>query len=107
MCRLIIILLLNLSLQSAEKPNIIFILADDLGWAELGSYGNDFNETPHLDHMAKAGLRFTQAYAAAPVCSPYRASLLTGQWPARVGITDYLRPQDKPLSEEHITLPEI
>ena len=60
----------------AKKPNIIFVLADDLGWAELGCYGNSFNETPHLDQMAKEGLRFTNAYAAAPVCSPYRAALL-------------------------------
>ena len=71
-----------------RPPNIIFILADDLGWAELGSYGNRFNETPHLDQLAKEGLRFTQAYAAAPVCSPYRAAFLTGQYPAHVGILD-------------------
>ena len=72
----------------AEKPNIIFVLADDLGWAELGCYGNTFNETPNLDKLAKQGVRFTHAYAAAPVCSPYRAALLTGQHPARVGILD-------------------
>ena len=69
--------------KSDKKPNIIFILADDLGWAELGCYGNSFNETPNLDQLAKEGLRFTDAYAAAPVCSPYRAALLTGQHPAR------------------------
>ena len=102
-----IILFLCTSLHAAEKPNIVFILADDLGWAELGCYGNSFNETQHLDKLAQNGLRFTHAYAAAPVCSPYRASFLTGQWPARVGITDYLRPNDTPLSEDHITLPEI
>lgn len=78
--------------QEKDKPNIIFILADDLGYSELGSYGNTFNETPHLDQLAKVGMRFTQAYAAAPVCSPTRAALMTGQYPARVGITDYLRP---------------
>ncbi|MEQ9305424.1 MAG: sulfatase-like hydrolase/transferase, partial [Marinoscillum sp.] len=78
--------------QEKDKPNIIFILADDLGYSELGSYGNTFNETPHLDQLAKDGMRFTQAYAAAPVCSPTRAALMTGQYPARVGITDYLRP---------------
>lgn len=87
-----------------SRPNIIFILADDLGWAELGAYGNDFNETPNIDTLAKDGMRFTQAYAAAPVCSPYRAALLTGQHPARVGITDYLRPTDKPFSPEHATI---
>lgn len=76
----------------AKKPNVIYILADDLGYNELGCYGNTFNETPQLDELARQGVRFTQAYAAAPVCSPYRAALMTGLYPARVGITDYLRP---------------
>ncbi|KKN08091.1 hypothetical protein LCGC14_1060290 [marine sediment metagenome] len=92
---------------TSQKPNIIFILADDLGWAELGCYGNDFNETPNLDRLAARGMRFTQAYAAAPVCSPYRAALLTGQYPARAGIVDYLRPGDKPLSTDHVTIARI
>jgi arylsulfatase A-like enzyme len=90
-----------------KKPNIIFILADDLGWAELGCYGNTFNETPNLDKLAKEGMRFTDAYAAAPVCSPYRAALMTGQHPARIGITDYLRPNDKNhLSTHYVTVAE-
>ena len=90
-----------------RKPNIVFILADDLGWAELGCYGNTFNETPNLDKLAKQGMRFTDAYAAAPVCSPYRAALMTGQCPARVGITDYLRPNDKNhLSTQYFTIAE-
>jgi len=94
--------------ESTRRPNIIFILADDLGWAELGCYGNTFNETPNLDKLAKEGMRFTDAYAAAPVCSPYRAALMTGQYPARVGITDYLRPNDKNhLSTQYITLAEV
>ncbi len=76
-----------------KKPNIIFIMADDLGYGELGSYGNSFNETVNLDKLAAQGMRFTQAYAAAPVCSPTRASLLTGQYPARVKITDFLPAQ--------------
>ena len=92
----------------AEKPNIIFVLADDLGWAELGCYGNTFNETPNLDKLAKQGVRFTHAYAAAPVCSPYRAALLTGQHPARVGILDYLRPNSSnALPVSQLTLPKI
>jgi arylsulfatase A len=92
----------------AVPPNIIFILADDLGWAELGCYGNKFNKTPHLDRLAKEGLRFTHAYASAPVCSPYRAALLAGQYPARVGILDYLRPNsENGLSTNHLTLPEM
>ena len=94
--------------MDAKKPNIVFILADDLGWAELGCYGNSFNETPHLDALAKRGLRFTHAYAAAPVCSPYRAALLTGQHPARLGILDYLRPNSSnALPVDQVTLPKI
>ena len=94
--------------KEPPPPNIIFILADDLGWAELGCYGNKFNETPHLDRMARQGLHFTEAYAAAPVCSPYRASFLTGQFPARHGILDYLRPDTaNPLSIDHVTLAEM
>jgi arylsulfatase A len=91
-----------------QKLNVIFILSDDLGYAELGSYGNTFNETPNLDKLAKEGVRFTQAYAAAPVCSPYRAALLAGQYPARLGITDYLRPDAADhLDTGHVTLAEM
>ncbi len=91
-----------------NQPNVILVLADDLGWSELGCYGNGFNETPHLDALAEQGMRFTQAYAAAPVCSPYRAALLTGQHPARVGILDYLRPNSaNALSTQHLTLAEM
>ena len=92
-----------------RKPNIIFILTDDLGWAELGCCGNTFNETPHLDRLACQGMRFTDAYSAAPVCSPTRAAFMTGQWPARIGITDYLRPKDpKFLSpQQYVALPKM
>ncbi len=76
--------------QKTSKPNIILILADDLGWGELGCYGNTFNETPNLDKLASEGIRFTQAYAAAAICSPTRASIVTGQYPARIRITDFL-----------------
>ncbi len=78
------------------RPNILLILADDLGQRDLGSYGSTFYETPHLDRLAREGTRFTSAYAAAPVCSPTRASLLTGRWPVRTGITDYLGAADRP-----------
>lgn len=77
-----------------RPPNIIFILGDDLGWGEPGCYGNKFNQTPNIDRMAREGVRFTHAYSAAPVCSPTRASFMTGQHPARVGIIDYLRADD-------------
>ena len=98
----------GLEAQATERPpNIVFVLADDLGWAELGCYGNTFHETPNLDRMAREGLRFTHAYAAAPVCSPYRAALLTGQHPARLGILDYLRPNSaNHLPTGLVTLPE-
>ncbi len=90
---IIIFLLLYISLSAQsknQKPNIIFIMADDLGSGDLGCYGNTFNETPNLDKLSTQGLKFTQAYAAAPICSPTRASLMTGQYPARVRITDFL-----------------
>ncbi len=70
--------------------NVVFFLADDLGWSDLGCYGSTFHETPNLDRLAREGARFTAAYAACPVCSPTRASVLSGQWPQRTGVTDYL-----------------
>jgi len=94
--------------EGGKKPNVIFFLGDDLGYSELGCYGNTFNETPNLDRLARQGMRFTDAYAAAPVCSPYRAALMTGQWPARIGITDYLRPNDpKHLAPGYTTIAEV
>ncbi len=100
--------MLGCNQTKGRQPNIVYIMADDLGWAELGCYGNDFNETPHLDALATRGIRFTQAYAPAPVCSPTRASVLTGQFPARVGITDYLRPEaDEALPLAHVTIAEM
>jgi len=72
------------------NPNIIFILIDDLGWTDLGCYGSTFSETPHLDRLAAESVRFTDAYAACPVCSPTRASILTGKYPATLGITDWI-----------------
>lgn len=76
--------------QRNLQPNIVFILADDLGWKDLSCYGNPFNETPHLDKLAQNGVRFTQAYAACPVCSPTRASIMTGKYPARLRLTNYI-----------------
>lgn len=77
---------------SAAPPNVVFLLADDLGWRDLGCYGSQFYETPHLDGLASSGARFTQAYAACPVCSPTRASILTGKYPVRLRVTDYISP---------------
>lgn len=70
-----------------RKPNIIFILADDLGWKDTSLYDSTFCETPNIDKLAKRGMMFTQAYAANPLCSPTRASIMTGLYPARIGIT--------------------
>lgn len=73
------------------KPtNFVFILVDDLGQRDLGCYGSSFYETPNIDALARQGARFTDAYAACPVCSPTRASIMTGQYPQRTGITDYI-----------------
>lgn len=72
------------------RPNILFILIDDMGWRDIGCYGSSFYETPHLDLLAQQGMRFTDAYAACPVCSPTRASILTGKYPATLGVTDWI-----------------
>ncbi len=71
---------------AARRPNVLFIMADDLGSMDLGCYGARDLHTPHVDALAARGLRFTQFYAAAPVCSPSRAGLLTGRWPVRAGV---------------------
>lgn len=81
----------------SATPNILLILADDLGWADLGCYGNAFNETPHLDRLAEQGARFTQFYAD-PACSPSRASVQTGQYPARFGITVHIPGHWRPFA---------
>jgi arylsulfatase A-like enzyme len=87
-----------------KLPNIIFMLVDDLGWADTGCYGSTFHETPHVDGFAKSAMRFTQAYAASPVCSPTRASILTGKYPARIGFTRATPTHSLPLEE--LTLAE-
>ena len=89
---------------AGTRPNIVFILADDMGWADLPDYGNLFNEAPNLTRMASEGIRFTDAYAACPVCSPTRASIMSGQYPARVGITDFITGHWRPYEE--VTVPK-
>jgi arylsulfatase A len=79
-----------LSAEAARPPNVVLIVADDLGWADLGCYGSTFHRTVQLDRLAAVGRRFTQAYAACPVCSPTRAALMTGKHPARLHLTDWL-----------------
>ena len=107
--------------ESAEnkcQPNIVFILADDLGWADLGCYGNTYHQTPHLDRLASEGMRFTDAYAASSVCSPTRSSILCGKYPARNDLTLWLNgsspahaklldaPHAKHLALEEVTVAE-
>ena len=109
-----VLALLALACLGADKPNVVLIVADDLGWRDLGCYGSTFHRTPNLDRLAKDGVRFTDFYAACPVCSPTRVSILTGKYPQRTGITDWLPgradnpsqklkrpplPQQLPLSE--------
>ncbi|MFT5465900.1 MAG: arylsulfatase A-like enzyme [Verrucomicrobiales bacterium] len=73
-----------------DKPNFVFFLVDDLGWADVGCFGSTFHETPNIDGLAASGMKFTNAYAAASICSPTRASIMTGRHPARVNITDWI-----------------
>jgi len=83
-----------------KRPNFLFILVDDLGWRDLGCYGSSFYETPHVDQLALHGMRFTNAYAACPVCSPTRVSVMTGKYPARLQTTDYFgAPQPETVAD--------
>ena len=87
---LFIVLYNGLTVQAAKQTNFLFFLVDDMGWADIGANGSTFHETPHIDRLAKSGMRFTQGYAAGSVCSPTRASIMTGKHPVRVDITDWI-----------------
>ena len=91
---LILLALLSPSLAIADqktKPlNFVFILVDDLGWTDLKCFGSSFYDTPNCDRLAASSMKFTNAYAACPVCSPTRASIMTGRYPTRTGVTDYI-----------------
>ncbi len=75
--------------SDANKPNIVFFLVDDLGWTDIGAFGSSFYETPNIDSLTARGMKFTNAYAACPVCSPTRASIMSGKYPARLKTTDW------------------
>lgn len=75
---------------SARPPNFVLIFADDLGTPPVAAYGNSYYQTPNIDRLAREGMRFTDAYAACPVCSPTRSALMTGQYPARTRVTDFI-----------------
>jgi arylsulfatase A-like enzyme len=90
--------------RSGRQPNFVFFLIDDMGFKDIGCNGSTFYETPNIDKLAKDGMRFTDAYAACPVCSPTRASIMTGKYPARLNLTDYLvgRRRGKLIPPEYI-----
>jgi arylsulfatase A len=93
---------------SKEKPNFIIIFTDDQGYQDLGCYGSPLIKTPNLDRMAKEGMKFTDFYVTSPICSPSRASLLTGCYPLRVGIATVLMPKDKiGLNPSEVTIPKV
>ena len=94
LCLLLAVISTNVnpvSAREAAKPNIVFFLVDDLGWSDVGCFGSSFYETPNIDALAEEGVKFTNAYAACHVCSPTRASILTGKYPATINLTDWLR----------------
>lgn len=114
------ILIFTSLIQASNRPNVIFILADDMGWNNLACYGSDLHETPHLDELANQGVAFTEAYSASPVCTPTRASILTGKDPARLQMTVWreaaAQRRDRKVLEpvtldtlptEHLTLAEV
>ncbi|MCB1094007.1 MAG: sulfatase [Verrucomicrobiae bacterium] len=88
-----------------DRPNIVFILIDDLGWMDLGVQGNQAVHTPHIDKLAGEGMRFTNAYSAAPVCSPTRAAILTGQSPARLAFTNHAPDLERFIPDNPVLLP--
>jgi hypothetical protein len=97
---------------SSRRLNLVFFLTDDLGWADVGYKGSRFYDTPAIDRLASQGMVFTDAYAASPVCSPTRASIMTGKYPARLGLTDFIGGHRKgkiipPQNLDHLPLEEV
>lgn len=109
----------QLSAQTQQKPNVVFILIDDMGWKDLGCYGSDFYQTPHIDNFSRETVRFTNGYAACTVSSPTRASIMTGKYPAKLHLTDWIEGYKKAnpmmqipdwtmfMAQEETTLAEI
>lgn len=90
-----------------RQPSFVFFLVDDLGWMDIGANGSSFYETPNIDQLADEGVRFTQAYAGSPVCSPTRASILTGKNPARIHLTQWIGGPGNPDYERNLPLDEV
>jgi arylsulfatase A-like enzyme len=86
----VFVFILSKTLFGQERPNILFVLIDDMGYGDLRCYGNKVHETPHIDRMAQEGVRFTQYYVSSPICSPSRTGVITGQYPSRWGITSFI-----------------
>lgn len=99
---LMIIILGCDSKTTYKKPNIILFVVDDLGWTDLSSYGSDLYQTPNVDKLVANGVKFTNAYASCTVCSPSRASLMTGKYPARINCTDWISGHQKPFAKKKI-----
>ena len=115
LCALSIFITAVPTLIDAKQTNFLFFLVDDMGWADIGANGSKFHETPNIDRLAKSGMRFTQGYAAGSVCSPTRASIMTGRHPVRVNITDWIPGQSNrktnpllhPDDLSHLPLAEV
>src|SRR4051794_12466231 len=102
-----------------RPPNVILILIDDMGWTDLSCYGSKFYETPNIDRLAASGMRLTHSYSACTVCSPTRSAVMTGKYPARLHITDWIAGSERPnaklkipdwrqyLPHEEITIAEV
>ncbi len=95
------------SKDGTARPNFVFFLVDDLGWMDIGANGSSFYETPNIDKLAGEGVRFTQAYASSPICSPTRAAILTGKNPARINLTQWIGGSGNPDYERNLPLDEI
>ena len=85
--------------KEAEKWNVVFILADDLGWNQVGYHGTNYYETPNIDRISREGISFSNAYSANPVCSPTRASIMTGKNSARLHLTNYIPGSPYPFAK--------
>ena len=108
--------MISSSCNNAEGPlpNVVIFFADDLGWPQSGAYGSDYYHTPNLDRLASEGIRFTDAYTAAAICSPTRASMMSGKYPARLNITDFIPgnrrdiyPLRQPAMQQFLPLEEV
>lgn len=97
----------TLSAQQTPQPNVIVILVDDMGWTDLGGYGSDLHQTPHIDRLAERGMRFTNAYASAAVCTPTRAALMTGKAPARLNMTIWHEYANTPTQNAKVIPPVV